>query len=128
MTPAQQRQRQRRQQQSGPDPSSVPHTAVPPDFRAEDHSWVLQTIMELHKSVGELTGAVNALTRAGEGQSKKIDELAEKVDGMRGGLGASRRIVGFLIALAGLLATAISIALWRLPAVIEALRSVEPGR
>ena len=52
-------------------------------------------------------------------QSKKIDGLAEKVDGMRGGLDVARWFVGTLIAIGGL----IEMLLWRLPAIIEALRA-----
>ena len=126
-----------------PPPETTPTTP----WRGEPN-WVLQTIMELQKSVGELTGAVKSLTVAVTEQSRKIedcrselnakidarsDKLAQEIAANRGeiakftgGLGASRWIVGTLIALAGLLITAISIVLWRLPAIVEALRGVEP--
>ena len=85
----------RRQQQSGPDPSSAPHAVEPPPgFRADDHSWVLQTIMELQRSVGELDGNQKALTTAIEQQSGKIDaqrsELAASIEKQSGKIDAQR--------------------------------------
>ena len=46
-------------QQSGKStPENYP-IATPPGLQAADHSWVLQTTMELQKSVGALTQAVS---------------------------------------------------------------------
>ena len=109
----------KRQQQSGPDPGSTPHmTEAPPHFRADDHSWMLQTIMGLQQSVGELTGKLDLLIETVGEQSKKVDGLAEKVGEMRGGLNVARWFIGTLIAI-GILIGGL---LWRLPTIIEALR------
>ena len=82
--------------------------------------------MELRGAVGELTGTVNGLARTVEGQSKKLDELTKRVEDYRGevtklygGLHLARWVLGTLIAIAGLV-------LWRLPAIIEALRATVP--
>ena len=85
----------RRQQQSGPDPSSAPRAVEPPPgFRADDHSWVLQTVMELQRSVGELDGNQKALTTAIEQQSGKIDaqrsELTASIEKQSGRIDAQR--------------------------------------
>ena len=109
-----------RQQQSGPDPASGPHGASgPPGLQPEQHSWVLQTTMDLQKSVGELTGTVNGLVSTVDGLGQKVDELAKKVNEMHGGIGVARWFVGTLIGIGGL----IGVLLWRLPAIIEALRT-----
>ena len=51
----------------------------PPGFRADDHSWVLQTIMELQKSTGQLSQAVNTLTEQSKEQGKKLDSISHRV-------------------------------------------------
>ena len=110
--------------------ATKPLPETTPPARQGEPSWMLQTIMELQKSVGELIGTVNGLAKAVDERSTRIDDmrekvdgLAEKVDGMRGGLGVARWFVGTLIGIGGLL----GMLLWRLPAIIEALRAGSGG-
>ena len=61
---------------STPDPFPV---ATPPGLQASDHSWVLQTTMELQKSVGALTRAVDTLTEQVRDQGAKLDAVRQEV-------------------------------------------------
>ena len=63
-------------EESSPEPYPV---TPPPGFRADDHSWMLQTIMELGKSTGQLTQAVNTLTEQSKEQGKKIDKISHRM-------------------------------------------------
>lgn len=59
-----------------PDQFPVP---PPPGFRADDHSWVLQTVMEIQKSMGQLTQAVTTLTEQSKDQREKLDSISHRV-------------------------------------------------
>ena len=132
----------RRQQQSGPDPSSAARAVEPPPgFRADDHSWVLQSIMELQRSVGELAGNQKALTTAIEQQSRKIDaqrsELTASIEKqsdlvrtanrelskLTGAISFAKWAVGSCIAVSAVLIALAGLVLYRLPAIIEAVLS-----
>ena len=71
-------EKQRSSMSEDSSPDSYPVTP-PPGFRADDHSWVLQTIMELQKSTGQLTQAVNTLTDQSKQQGKKLDSISHRV-------------------------------------------------
>ena len=77
-----------------------------------------ELFMGLQQSVGEFTGKLDVLIETVGEQSKKVDGLAEKVGEMRGGLNVARWFIGTLIAIGVLIGGL----LWRLPAIIEALR------
>ena len=99
-------------------------------MRAEQHSWVLQTTIELQRSVGKLTGTVKGLTGT-------IDELNATVKAQAAEIGDCRRDivkilavarfarwgVGIFIALVGALTALIGIMMYRLPAIIETFRA-----
>ncbi|MYN67136.1 MAG: hypothetical protein F4X11_19230 [Acidobacteria bacterium] len=53
--------------------------ATPPGLQAADHSWVLQTTMELQKSVGALTQAVATLAEQVKDQGVKLDAMRHEV-------------------------------------------------
>ena len=140
MTAAQQQQQQ---QQLGPDPASAAHGAgMPPGFRAEQHDWVLQAIMELRGAVGELVGSQKSLTAAVENQSGKIDALrgeltssiekqseglrkqSEELSKLTGAISFAKWATGICIAFFTVLVALIGLVLYRLPAVIEAVLRV----
>jgi hypothetical protein len=58
--------------QGSPEQYPVP---PPPGFQAADHSWVLQTIMELQKSSGQVTQAIENLTKAQDRTADKLDAM-----------------------------------------------------
>ena len=68
---------------------------TPPSLHAQQHNWMLQNVMELQKSIGELVGAQKALTAAVEKQSDKIDaqrtELTAAIGAQRTELTAAIR-------------------------------------
>jgi hypothetical protein len=59
-------------------PEQFPVTP-PSGFQSADHSWVLQTIMELQKSMGQLTQAVTTLTQQSKEQGDKLDSISHRV-------------------------------------------------
>ena len=70
------KQRSRMPEESSPEKYPV---NPPPGFKADDHSWVLQTVMELQKSTGQLTQAVKTLTDQSKEQGKKLDSISHRV-------------------------------------------------
>ena len=92
--------------------------ATPPGLQAADHSWVLQTVMELQKSVGGLTQAVATLTEQVRDQGDKLDavrrEVAEARTFMKTAAKTATVLLGGVVALIAWLAS-------RLPTVVTAI-------
>ena len=92
--------------------------ATPPGLQAADHSWVLQTVMELQKSVGGLTQAVATLTEQVRDQGDKLDavrrEVAEARTFMKTAAKTAAVLLGGVVALIAWLAS-------RLPPVVTAI-------
>ena len=95
--------------------------ATPPGLQAADHSWVLQTTMELQKSVGALTQAVATLTEQVKDQGAKLDAMRHEVTAAR----ASIKTAGWLL---GGIAAVIAWLLYRLPPVVASvLETIRAG-
>jgi len=77
-----------------PDAFPVP---PPPQFQAVDHSWVLQTIMELQKTTGQLTEAVHTLSRQTEKHGDKLDSISHRIYGAAAVLAALGAIIYFFL-------------------------------
>ncbi len=56
-----------------------PETTPPTTYPGSDYSFTLQTVMELQKTVGQLTQAVNTLTDQQKEQAKKLDGISHKI-------------------------------------------------
>lgn len=96
--------------------------ATPPGLQAADHSWVLQTTMELQKSVGALTQAVATLAEQVKDQGVKLDAMRHEVTAAR----ASIKTAGWLL---GGVAAIIAWLLYRLPPVVTAvLETIRAGQ
>ncbi len=63
-------------------PSSYPEVA-PPQYARADHSFTLQAIMELQKTVAELATKVGHLAEDSKGLGERLDKLGDKVDRLR---------------------------------------------
>src|ERR1700733_15632807 len=50
-------------------------TSPTPGLSAIDHSFTLQTMMEVQRAVGALTQAISTLTEQSKEQGKKIDDV-----------------------------------------------------
>ncbi len=48
-------------------------------YPATEHSWTLQTVFELQKTVGQLTQAVSTLTEQQRGFSAKLDRISHQM-------------------------------------------------
>ena len=96
--------------------------ATPPGLQAADHSWVLQTTVELQKSVGALTQAVATLTEQVKDQGTKLDAMRHEVTAAR----AAIKTAGWLL---GGLAAVIAWLLYRLPPVVTSvLETIRAGQ
>lgn len=98
-----------------------------------NHSRPLQTIMEMQRSVGALSSTVDALTAAlkrltgtVEKQSVKVDASHDRLIELLAAVRIARWMVGIFVALISALVGLIGLALYRLPAIIEAFRGAVP--
>ena len=66
----------RRRKAEGP-PEEFPQTPPP---QIADWSWLLQTLMGLQKTVGELSQSVQTLTRQGNKHEEKLDQFGHRLD------------------------------------------------
>lgn len=73
-------------------PSQLPQT-TPQAYPPSDHSFTLQSIMEMQKSLGQLTQAVTTLTEESKKSSIKLDEISHKI--------YAAEVVGGLLVLIG---------------------------
>ena len=67
----------RRREDEGPPEERIPITSPPPH---PDWNWLLQTLMGLQKTVGELSQAVATLTGRADRLEEKMDRIDRKVD------------------------------------------------
>ena len=67
------KQRSKAPEEASPEQYPV---SPPPGYRADDHSWTLQTIMEIQKSIGALTQATSTLTDTVQAQGSKLDKIS----------------------------------------------------
>lgn len=98
--------------------SAASHASTPPDAPSgattphgyaghNDHSFTLQAIMEMQKSVGALESAVNGLTTQIGSQKQSMDDLKKKVGHVEKVMYAAGVILLIGLSLAGwLLSTA----------------------
>jgi hypothetical protein len=59
-------------------PEALPST-TPFSYPGSEHSWTLQTVFELQKTVGQLTQAVTTLTEQQKGFSIKLDRISHQM-------------------------------------------------
>ena len=96
--------------------------ATPPGLQAADHSWVLQTVLELQKSVGGLTQAVATLTEQVRDQGAKLDAVRQEVTTARTFMKTAAWLLGGVV---GLIAWFVS----RLPPIVTAiLETIRAGQ
>lgn len=77
---------------------------APPHFSGHhDHSFTLQAIMELQKSVGQISAEVKALAVASEKIDGKLDKIEEKVSGVTHKLYAAGVVMTILLVIGGFL-------------------------
>ncbi len=82
-----------RQEQLGREstPGKMPET-TPPNMGLDQHSWILQAVMEMQVSIGQLTQAVNTLTTQSKEQKDKLDSISHRIY-------AGTAVLGILIAI-----------------------------
>lgn len=60
-------------------PGRLPDTTPPPAMPSGDYSYVLEIVMQMQHSMGQLSEAVNGLKSKQEEQGKKLDSISHKV-------------------------------------------------
>ena len=70
-------ERTSRRRKAGAQPEEVPQTPPP---QLADWSWLLQTLMGLQKTVGEVSQSVQTLTRQGNKHEEKLDQFGHRLD------------------------------------------------
>lgn len=80
-------------------PSQLPQsTPQGVGFGTGDHSFTLQAIMELQKSIGEMNANMNAMRASLDGVKTKVDDLVgwkNKILGGAAALGLVATVIGF---------------------------------
>jgi len=71
-----------------------------------DHSFTLQAVMELQRSVGALTSSVNALIEHQKESTKKIDRMEDKLSGVTHKMYAAGVVLVLVLSAAGWLLNA----------------------
>lgn len=66
----------RKQASSDELPSSRPQV-VPHTYASSDHSFTLQAVIEMQKTLGELTSNIQTLTKSVESNKSKVDDLVQ---------------------------------------------------
>lgn len=67
-------------------PSRYPAETTPQAYHSSDYSFTLQTIMEMQKTLGQLTQAVNTLTEESKKRGDILDKISHKVYAAQVGL------------------------------------------
>jgi len=86
-------------------PDDVP-ASVPSFVGTPDHSFTLQAVMELQRSVGALTSSVNALIEHQKESTKKIDRMEDKLSGVTHKMYAAGVVLVLVLSAAGWLLNA----------------------
>ena len=76
--------------------TSTPHT-----FVSSEHSFTLQAVFELQKSMGQLTEAVNSLKVSIDNQSNRIQRLEDKLSGVTHKLYAAGVVLTIILVIGG---------------------------
>lgn len=66
------------QSQSGSVPTQPPQT-TPQAYSPADHSFTMQTFMEIQKNLGQINQAITTLTEESKKNNAKLDEVSHKV-------------------------------------------------
>jgi|GEM_PF-3641616 len=80
-------------------PESLPTST--PSVTSSDHSFTLQAVMDLQRSAGALTSAVNALTKSQKDLSKKIERVEERLSGVTHKLYAAGVVLVLALSVSG---------------------------
>ena len=82
-------------------PRQLPQTNPPGSYPMADYSFTLQAVMDLQKTVGQLTEAVNSLKNTIEKQDSRFNRIEEKLSGVTHKLYAAGVVLAILLALGG---------------------------
>ena len=82
-------------------PPEASTKTTPQAYAGADHSFTLQTIMELQKSTGQLTEAVNSLKIAIEKQDLKLDKVGASVVSINNKVYAAGVVLAIFLVVSG---------------------------
>lgn len=99
-------------------PTQLPQT-TPQDYILSDHSFTLQSMMEMQKVLGQLTQAVTTLTEESKKSSTKLDEISHKIYAAQ----VTIKVVGGIL---GVISSAALVLFYKIWAVIAPLIQLKP--
>lgn len=82
-------------------PEGIGDNVTPQQYVSSDHSFTLQTIMELSKSTGELKSSIDSLKTAIEKQETKIEALEGTVSSVTHKIYAAGVVLVILLTVGG---------------------------
>lgn len=83
-------------------PDATPESPVSvPTYSSPGHDFTLQAVMEMQKSVGQLTGEITALSSAVEKLDTKLSKLDEKLSGVTHKVYAAGVVISILVLVGG---------------------------
>jgi len=106
------------QNQQDSTPTQMPQT-TPPTYAAADHSFTMQTFMEIQKNLGQLTQAVITLTE----ESKKSREVME---GVSKDIHAAKVSMKIIWGMLGIVGSIVIVLFWKIWDVILPLIQLKP--
>lgn len=79
----------------------MPVSVPPPQYHPDNHSFTLQTMLEIQKSVGALTEATNSLKSGMDSMQCKLDDTKGSVKQVQFVVYAASAIAAILIVIGG---------------------------
>jgi len=79
-------------------PQQPPLRQTPPNAPMLDHSFTLQAVMEVQKSIGQLTEATRSMRADMDKQSARLDKIDEKLSGITHKLYAASVVLAIALA------------------------------
>ena len=97
MSTGQVRQRPGKQVGVTPDEPSLPPQFANPD----NHSFVLQSIMEMQKCMGELTSSIKAMEKSHAKLDDQVERMSEKLSGVTHKIYGATAVMAVLVVIGG---------------------------
>lgn len=82
-------------------PAELNDSVTPQHYMGHDHSFTLQTIMELQKSTGQLIESVNNLRSSVDSQNSKLQKIEDGLADVKRKIYAAGIVIGIVMVVGG---------------------------
>jgi flagellar hook-basal body complex protein FliE len=103
---------------ASPTPAQIPQT-TPQAFAPADHSFVLQSVMEMQKTLGQLTQAVTTLTEVSKKSKEDLSEVSKDIHAAK----VSMKIICAIVSVVG---SGVAIVFWKILEAILPMIQLKP--